>query len=61
MRDVEIEVRKEVKKEVKKVARTTRTAFEKLEDSPIAIPFKVANKTFLASLGVGQPAEDTMG
>ena len=28
-----------------------KTVFEKLEDSVIAMPFKAANKTFLASLG----------
>ena len=30
----------------------TKTDFEKLEDSPIAGPFKVANKTFLAGVGL---------
>ena len=30
----------------------TKTAFEKLEDSPIAVPFNVANKTFLACVGL---------
>ena len=29
-----------------------KTMFERLETSPIAIPFKVANKTFMASLGL---------
>src|SRR5210317_454406 len=29
-----------------------KTVFEKLENSPIAVPFKVANKTFMASLGL---------
>jgi len=52
MKDVEKEVRKEVKKEVKKVVDKTQTVFEKLEDSVIAVPFKAANKTFMASLGL---------
>jgi hypothetical protein len=29
-----------------------KTVFEKLEKSPIGVPFKVANKTFMASLGL---------
>lgn len=35
---------------VKKAA--PKTAFDKLDDSVIAVPFKFANKTFLASLGL---------
>lgn len=31
---------------------TSRNFFEKLDDSIVAVPFKVANKTFLASLGL---------
>lgn len=36
---------------VKKAA-PAKTPFDKLEDSVIAVPFKFANKTFLASLGL---------
>lgn len=39
------------KKVVRKKA-APKTVFEKLEDSVIAVPFKFANKTFLASLGL---------
>ena len=40
-----------VKKAVKKPA-PEKTFFEQLEDSRIAVPFKFANKTFMASIGV---------
>ena len=29
-----------------------KTVIERLEETPIAVPFKVANKTFMASLGL---------
>jgi len=40
------------KKVTVKKAAPARTPFDKLEGSVIAVPFKVANKTFLASLGL---------
>ncbi len=38
----------------KKVARKTqpKSIFEMIEDSPVGMPIRIANKTFLASLGV---------
>lgn len=40
------------KKVTRKKAAPKKTVFDKLEDSVIAAPFKFANKTFLASLGL---------
>jgi len=36
---------------VKKAA-PKKSVFEQIEDSPIAVPFKMANKTFMAGLGM---------
>lgn len=40
------------KKVTRKKAAPKKTAFDRLEDSVIAVPFKLANKTFLAGLGL---------
>jgi len=40
------------KKVTRKKSAPKKTAYEKLEDSVVAVPFKFANKTFLASLGL---------
>lgn len=40
------------KKVTRKKAAPKQTMYDKLENSFIAVPFKVANKTFLASLGL---------
>ena len=45
------------KKVTRKKAAPKKTVFDKLEDSVIAVPFKFANKTFLASLGLFSVAQ----
>ena len=39
-------------KKVEKRKQTSRNIFEKLDESIVAVPFQVANKTFLASVGL---------
>ena len=40
------------KKVTRKKTAPKKTLFDTLEDSVIAVPFKAANKTFMASLGL---------
>ena len=45
------------KKVTRKKTAPKKTLFDTLEDSVIAVPFKFANKTFLASLGLFSVAQ----